>query len=142
MRRVKKAWVSSSALPSWWSTQPSKVTLMLKVKSPMGSSVRYATNNRPWTLHISKPASHCAATNHVHVGATRGSNLLGRQCSQQVLQVPPFRSDHVAPIYPCYPCSKRLGPQPDRIRRDIPDQWLRELFESKQRRRAWRYRSQ
>jgi hypothetical protein len=35
MRRVKKACVSSSAIPSWWSTQPSRVTLMLKVKSPM-----------------------------------------------------------------------------------------------------------
>src|SRR5687768_5610935 len=40
MRRVKKACVSSSAIPSWWSTQPSRVTLMLKVKSPMVSSVR------------------------------------------------------------------------------------------------------
>src|SRR5262245_892022 len=35
MRRVKKAWVSSSAIPSWWSTQPSRVTLRLKVRSPM-----------------------------------------------------------------------------------------------------------
>src|SRR5215210_7309888 len=35
MRQVKKACVSSSAIPSWWSTQPSKVTLMLNVKSPM-----------------------------------------------------------------------------------------------------------
>src|SRR5579884_1205358 len=35
MRRVKKACVSSSAIPSRWSTQPSRVTLMLKVKSPM-----------------------------------------------------------------------------------------------------------
>src|SRR5688572_4635748 len=35
MRRVKKACVSSSAIPSWWSIQPSRVTLMLKVKSPM-----------------------------------------------------------------------------------------------------------
>src|SRR5205814_4933855 len=35
MRRVKKACVSSSAIPSWWSTQPSRVTLMLNVKSPM-----------------------------------------------------------------------------------------------------------
>jgi hypothetical protein len=35
MRRVKKACVSSSAIPSWWSMQPSRVTLMLKVKSPM-----------------------------------------------------------------------------------------------------------
>ncbi|KYF93204.1 hypothetical protein BE17_48625 [Sorangium cellulosum] len=32
---MKKACVSSSAIPSWWSTQPSRVTLMLKVKSPM-----------------------------------------------------------------------------------------------------------
>jgi hypothetical protein len=39
MRRVKKACVSSSAIPSWWSTQPSRVTLILKVKSPMVSSV-------------------------------------------------------------------------------------------------------
>src|SRR4051812_1904783 len=39
MRRVKKACVSSSAIPSWWSTQPSRVTLMLKVNSPMVSSV-------------------------------------------------------------------------------------------------------
>src|SRR5262245_56286232 len=38
MRRVKKACVSSSAIPSWWSTQPSRVTLMLKVKSPMATS--------------------------------------------------------------------------------------------------------
>src|SRR6476620_3331409 len=37
MRRVKKAWVSASAIPSWWSTQPSRVTLMLKVRSPMVS---------------------------------------------------------------------------------------------------------
>src|SRR5205085_3474318 len=35
MRRVKKACVSSSAIPSWWSTQPSRVTLRLKVNSPM-----------------------------------------------------------------------------------------------------------
>src|SRR5579859_2914584 len=35
MRRVKKACVSSSAIPAWWSTQPSRVTLRLKVKSPM-----------------------------------------------------------------------------------------------------------
>src|SRR6187551_2581278 len=35
IRRVKKACVSSSAIPSWWSTQPSKVTLRLKVRSPM-----------------------------------------------------------------------------------------------------------
>src|SRR5687767_12217297 len=40
MRQVKNACVSSSAIPSWWSTQPSRVTLMLKVKSPMVSSVR------------------------------------------------------------------------------------------------------
>src|SRR3546814_8620833 len=39
MRLVKKACVSSSAIPSWWSTQPSRVTLMLKVRSPMVSSV-------------------------------------------------------------------------------------------------------
>src|SRR5262245_54744857 len=35
MRRVKKACVSSSAIPSWWSTQPSRVRLRLKVRSPM-----------------------------------------------------------------------------------------------------------
>src|SRR6185295_16844223 len=35
MRRVKKACVSSSAIPSWWSTQPSRVRLKLKVRSPM-----------------------------------------------------------------------------------------------------------
>src|SRR5688500_13038267 len=35
LRRVRKACVSSSAILSWWSTQPSTVTLMLKVKSPM-----------------------------------------------------------------------------------------------------------
>src|SRR4029453_9397104 len=35
MRRVKKACVSLSAIPSWWSTQPSKVTLVLKISSPM-----------------------------------------------------------------------------------------------------------
>jgi hypothetical protein len=34
-RRVKKACVSSSAIPSRWSTQPSRVTLMPKVRSPM-----------------------------------------------------------------------------------------------------------
>src|SRR5690242_200892 len=34
MRRVKKACVSSSVIPSRWSTQPSRVTLMLKVRSP------------------------------------------------------------------------------------------------------------
>src|ERR1700749_1131784 len=34
-RRVKKACVSSSAIPSRWSTQPSRVTFMLKVRSPM-----------------------------------------------------------------------------------------------------------
>src|SRR6478609_1607402 len=39
MRRVKKTCVSSSAIPSWWSTQPSRVTLMLKVKSPMATSL-------------------------------------------------------------------------------------------------------
>src|SRR5262245_50473492 len=39
MRRVKKACVSSSAIPSWWSTQPSRVTLMLKVKSPMAANL-------------------------------------------------------------------------------------------------------
>src|SRR6476661_1383176 len=39
MRRVKKACVSSSAIPSWWSTQPSRVTLMVKVKSPMATSL-------------------------------------------------------------------------------------------------------
>jgi hypothetical protein len=35
MRRVKKACVSSWTIPSWRSTQPSRVTLKLKVKSPM-----------------------------------------------------------------------------------------------------------
>src|SRR5262245_50260667 len=39
MRRVKKPCVSSSAIPSPWSTQPSRVTLMLKVKSPMAASL-------------------------------------------------------------------------------------------------------
>src|SRR5688572_2902218 len=34
IRRVKKACVSSSAIPSWWSTQPSRVTLRLRVRSP------------------------------------------------------------------------------------------------------------
>src|ERR1043165_8786101 len=38
MRRVKKACISSSAIPSRWSTQPSNVTLMLKVRSPMEHS--------------------------------------------------------------------------------------------------------
>src|SRR5262249_52476011 len=37
MRLVKKACVSSSAIPSRWSTQPSRVMLMLKVKSPMAT---------------------------------------------------------------------------------------------------------
>src|SRR3954452_24012212 len=31
IRRVKNACVSSSAIPSWWSTQPSRVTFKLKV---------------------------------------------------------------------------------------------------------------
>src|SRR5215471_13857657 len=39
MRLVKKACVSSSAIPSRWSTQPSRVTLMLKVKIPMAASL-------------------------------------------------------------------------------------------------------
>src|SRR5918999_209501 len=39
MRRVKKACVSSSAIPSRWSTQPSRVTLMLKVNSPMAATL-------------------------------------------------------------------------------------------------------
>src|SRR5689334_18172184 len=47
MWRVKKACVSSSAIPSWWSTQPSRVTLMLKVKSPMVSSVRDTRRDAP-----------------------------------------------------------------------------------------------
>jgi hypothetical protein len=38
MRRVKKACVSSSAIPSWWSTQPSRVTLMLKVCGDQAAS--------------------------------------------------------------------------------------------------------
>src|SRR5689334_12203884 len=38
MRRVKKACVSSSAMPSRWSTQPSRVTLMPKVRRPMAQS--------------------------------------------------------------------------------------------------------
>src|SRR3546814_19059942 len=37
---MKKAVVSASAVLSWWATQPSKVTLMLKVRSRMVSSVR------------------------------------------------------------------------------------------------------
>src|SRR5258705_10127616 len=40
MRPVQKACGSSSAIPSWWSTQPSRVTLMLKVKSPMRRVLR------------------------------------------------------------------------------------------------------
>src|SRR6476661_2456455 len=49
MSRVKKACVSSSAIPSRWSTQPSRVTLMLKVKSPMTTSLlrRGRTGGRP-----------------------------------------------------------------------------------------------
>lgn len=39
MRWVKKACVSSSAIPSRWSTQPSRVTFMLKVRSPMATSL-------------------------------------------------------------------------------------------------------
>src|ERR671912_781817 len=39
MRRVKKACVSSSAIPARWSTQPSRVTLMLKVRRPMAASL-------------------------------------------------------------------------------------------------------
>src|SRR5262245_21399191 len=39
MRRVKKACVSSSAMPARWSTQPSRVTLMLKVRRPMAASL-------------------------------------------------------------------------------------------------------
>src|SRR5688572_15119299 len=39
MRRVKYACVSSSAIPSRWSTQPSRVTLMLKVRSPIATSL-------------------------------------------------------------------------------------------------------
>src|SRR5262245_46705496 len=39
MSRVKKACISSSAMPSRWSTQPSRVTLMLKVKIPMAASL-------------------------------------------------------------------------------------------------------
>src|SRR6185436_4495399 len=35
MRRVKKACVSSSTIPSRWSTHPSRVTLRLNVRSPM-----------------------------------------------------------------------------------------------------------
>src|SRR5262245_5853928 len=38
MKWVKKACVSSSAIPSRWSTQPSRVTLMLKVR-PMAASL-------------------------------------------------------------------------------------------------------
>jgi hypothetical protein len=54
MRRVKKACVSSSAIPSWWSTQPSSVTLMLKARSPiaaslLGTAVPY---NRPRMLAL------------------------------------------------------------------------------------------
>src|SRR5262245_11669019 len=47
MRRVKKACVSSSAIPSWWSTQPSRVTLMPKVKSPTVSSAAFGNAIEP-----------------------------------------------------------------------------------------------
>src|SRR5688500_4372926 len=43
MRRVKKACVSSSAIPSWWSTQPSRVTLRPKVSSPMAGESNATT---------------------------------------------------------------------------------------------------
>src|SRR3954447_2626794 len=47
MRRVKKACVSSSAMPSWWSTQPSRVTLRLKVRSPMAGDSNATTRRGP-----------------------------------------------------------------------------------------------
>src|SRR6185503_14228451 len=57
MRRVKKACVSSSAIPSWWSTQPSRVTLMLKVKSPMVSSVQDPRRDASvWPQPVPNPA--------------------------------------------------------------------------------------
>src|SRR6185312_10502462 len=38
----EEACVSSSAMPSWWSTQPSRVTLRLKVRTPMaGDSIAH-----------------------------------------------------------------------------------------------------
>src|SRR5262245_54827793 len=43
MRRVKKACVSSSAIPSWWSTQPSRVRLRLKVSGPMAGESNATT---------------------------------------------------------------------------------------------------
>src|SRR5262249_42263171 len=59
MRRVKKACVSSSAIPSWWSTQPSRVTLMLKVKSPMVTSLLRVGR----TAGLSPVDEHLAAAN-------------------------------------------------------------------------------
>src|SRR3954470_17686093 len=47
MRRVKKACVSSSAIPSWWSTQPSRVRLRLKMSSPMAGDSNATTASRP-----------------------------------------------------------------------------------------------
>src|SRR5689334_17502283 len=73
MWRVKKAWISSSAIPSWWSTQPSRVTLMLKVKSPMVFSVRDPPGSNR-SLRVSDgarslPIEHSLASDHV-IGAT------------------------------------------------------------------------
>src|SRR4051812_33000884 len=49
MRRGKGAGVSSSAIPSRWSTQPSRVTLMLKVKIPMAPRLLGVEGDR-WTV--------------------------------------------------------------------------------------------
>src|SRR5262245_2613534 len=69
MRWVKKACVSSSAIPSWWSTQPSRVTLMLKVKSPMAASLLRVGR----TAGLSLVDEHLAAPNdcvHLRAGSS------------------------------------------------------------------------
>src|SRR5436190_12286747 len=59
MRRVKKAWVSSSAMPSRWSTQPSMVMLMLKVKSPMTAKLLQVE----WSAELSLVDKYLVAAN-------------------------------------------------------------------------------
>src|ERR1044071_7015290 len=74
MRRVKKACVSSSAIASRWSTQPSRVRLRLKVRSPMAGE-----SNATWLRRREHPSRHMArAVWRLHV--TRPESPAGPSC--------------------------------------------------------------
>src|SRR5688500_7675114 len=84
MRRVKNACVSSSAIPSSWSTQPSRVTLMLKVKSPMATSllrVARTAGLRPVDEYLEAVGATSVRPHHLLPGIVRArpAGLVGPQ---------------------------------------------------------------